>query len=99
MQVKSIAEHSAILSTFIKLPLVFKIFVLSIFEGPLKTGIIIKSNRIQNRDLCLKSNQGFSTRAAKNRSSCESYQIVLRFKLNSTEHGISTAHKIISWKV
>ena len=55
MQVKSIAEHSAILSTFIKLPLVFKIFVLSIFEWPLKTGIIIKSNRIQNRYLCLKS--------------------------------------------
>ena len=33
MQVKSIAE-SAILSTFIKLPFVIKIFVLSIFEWP-----------------------------------------------------------------
>ena len=31
-------EHSAILSTFIKLPSVIKIFVLSIFEWPLKTG-------------------------------------------------------------
>ena len=31
-------EHSAILSTFIKLPSVIKIFVLSIFELPLKTG-------------------------------------------------------------
>ena len=31
-------EHSAILSTFIKLPFVIKIFVLSIFEWPLKTG-------------------------------------------------------------
>ena len=31
-------EHSAILSTFIKLPFVMKIFVLSIFEWPLKTG-------------------------------------------------------------
>ena len=31
-------EHSAILSTFIKLPFVFKTFVLSIFEWPLKTG-------------------------------------------------------------
>ena len=31
-------EHSAILSTFIKLPFVTKIFVLSIFEWPLKTG-------------------------------------------------------------
>ena len=42
MQVKSIAErskgkHSAILSTFIKLPCVRKIFVLSILEWPLKT--------------------------------------------------------------
>ena len=31
-------EHSAILSTFIKLPFVINIFVLSIFEQPLKTG-------------------------------------------------------------
>ena len=31
-------EHSAILSTFIKLPFVFKTVVLSIFEWPLKTG-------------------------------------------------------------
>ena len=33
MQVKSIAECSAILSTFIKLPFVIKIFVLSFFGG------------------------------------------------------------------
>ena len=33
--------HSAILSTFIKLPFVFKTFVLSIFERPLKTGFSI----------------------------------------------------------
>ena len=31
-------EHSAMLSTFIKLPFVFKTFVLSIFDWPLKTG-------------------------------------------------------------
>ena len=31
-------EHSAILSTFIKLPFVIKIFVLSIFEWPFHTG-------------------------------------------------------------
>ena len=31
-------EHSAILSTFIKIQFVIKIFVLSIFELPLKTG-------------------------------------------------------------
>ena len=40
MQVKSIAEcskgkHSALFSTFIKLPFVIKIFVLSVFEWPL----------------------------------------------------------------
>ena len=40
MQVKSIAD-SAILSTFIKLPLVIKIFVLSIFEWPFYTGFTV----------------------------------------------------------
>ena len=34
-------EHSAILSTCIKLPSVIKIFVLSIFEWPLKTGFTV----------------------------------------------------------
>ena len=34
-------EHSAILSTFIKLPCVNKIFVLSIFERQLKTGFTV----------------------------------------------------------
>ena len=34
-------EHSAILSTFIKLPFVIKIFVFSIFEWPLKTGFAV----------------------------------------------------------
>ena len=42
MQVKSIAEkHFAILSTCIKLPSVFKIFVLSIFEWLLRTGFTV----------------------------------------------------------
>ena len=41
MQVKSIAEHSALLSTFIKLLHVIKIFVLSILEWPLKTGFTV----------------------------------------------------------
>ena len=45
MQVKSTAvcskgEHSAILLTFIKQPFVFKTFVLSIFEWPLKTDLL-----------------------------------------------------------
>ena len=34
-------EHSAILSTFIKLPFVFKIFVLSIFERLFYTGFTV----------------------------------------------------------
>ena len=34
-------EHSAILSTFIKLPFVIKIFVLSIFEWPFYTGLTV----------------------------------------------------------
>ena len=34
-------EHSAILSTFIKLPSVIEIFVLSIFEWPFKTGFAV----------------------------------------------------------
>ena len=34
-------EHSAILSTFIKLSFVIEIFVLSIFEWPLTTGYTI----------------------------------------------------------
>ena len=35
-------EHSAMLSAFIKLPFVIKIFVLSIFEWPLKTGFTVQ---------------------------------------------------------
>ena len=34
-------EHSAILATFIKLPYVIKIFVLSFCEWPLKTGFTV----------------------------------------------------------
>ena len=34
-------EHSAILSFFIKLPFVFNIFVLSIFEWPFYTGFTV----------------------------------------------------------
>ena len=34
-------EHSAILSTFIKLPFAIKSFILSIFEWPLKTGFTV----------------------------------------------------------
>ena len=38
--------HSAILLTFIKLPFVIKIFVLSIFEKPLKTSFTVFSTMI-----------------------------------------------------
>ena len=41
MQVKSVAEHSAILLTFIKLPVVIKTFVLSVFEWPFYTGFTV----------------------------------------------------------
>ena len=41
MQVKSIAECSAILLTFIKLPFVIKIYVLSIFELLFYTGFTV----------------------------------------------------------
>ena len=39
----NIGEHSAILLTSIKLPFVFKTFVLAIFECPLKTGFTVLS--------------------------------------------------------
>ena len=35
-------EHSAILSTFIKLPFVFKTLVITIFVWPLKTGFTVQ---------------------------------------------------------
>ena len=38
-----LGEHSAILSTFIKLPFVIKIFVLSIFKWRIKTGFTVHS--------------------------------------------------------
>ena len=37
-------EHSAILLTFVKLPFVIKIFVLSIFEWPFYTGFTVSSD-------------------------------------------------------
>ena len=37
-----LGEHSAIFSTFIKLPFVIKIFVLSIFEKPIHAGFLCR---------------------------------------------------------
>ena len=42
-------EHSAILLTFIKLPFVIKIFVLSIFEWQLKTGFTVYATDLISR--------------------------------------------------
>ena len=39
-------EHSAILSIFIKLPFVIKIFVLSIFEYPYYTGFTVNQKLV-----------------------------------------------------
>ena len=49
-------EHSAILLTFIKLPFVIKIFVLSIFEWPFYTGFTIHffQNKIYLGSACYK---------------------------------------------
>ena len=54
MQVKSITEgkHSAILSTFIKLPFVIKTFVLSIFEWPLYKGFTAPILTTTSRHQC-----------------------------------------------
>ena len=43
-------EHSAILSTFIKLPFVIKIFVLSIYERPFYTGHTVDDITLQLED-------------------------------------------------
>ena len=42
-------EHSAIILTFIKLSFVFKTFVLSIFEWPLKTGLLYSFQRVNSK--------------------------------------------------
>ena len=39
-------EHSAILLTFIKLPFIIKIFVLSIFEWSLKIDFTVSANKV-----------------------------------------------------
>ena len=48
MQVQG--EHFAILSTFIKLPFVIKIVVLSIFQGPFYTGFTVIINAPHNSE-------------------------------------------------
>ena len=48
MQVKSIAEFAKICLIFIKLPIVIKIFVLSIFEWPSYTGFNTTCPHLKN---------------------------------------------------
>ena len=52
-------EHSAILSIFIKLPSVIKIFVLSIFEWAHKTGFTVFGVLIDNRGSGLIQDQDY----------------------------------------
>ena len=61
-------EHSAILSTFIKLPFVIKIFVLSIFEWPFYTGFTVfcrelgRQMREERDKVKLLQEQGYKTK-------------------------------------
>ena len=71
-------EHSAILLTFIKLPSVFKTFVLSISKWSIKTGFTVDS-------FCIHTNP------SKGAIWPRGYKTF--FKLNSTKHEILTAHK------
>ena len=45
-------EHSAILSTFIKLPFVIKIFVVSIFDWPFYTGFTVVTWLFLSQNIC-----------------------------------------------
>ena len=61
MQKNAPIEHSAILSTFIKLPFVFKTFVLSTFEWPISTGFTTLQRVINdNPDHILHGGEGWS---------------------------------------
>ena len=50
-------EHSVILSTFIKLPFVIKIFVLPIFEWLLYTGFTVHLNFIKKTPVFILGNE------------------------------------------
>ena len=63
MQVKSIEdEHSTILSTFIKLPFVIKIFVMPIFEWPFYTGFTVQC-KLGNSNINISKLRDFSKTA------------------------------------
>ena len=86
MQVRSTA-HSAILSTFIKLTIVIKIFVLSIFEWPFYTGFTFFCNKSFTDQLLLTQISDNSKRILRYESKFRNYFIVLRLAklLNAVE--------------
>ena len=61
-------EHSAILLTFIKLPFVIKIFVLSMFEWSLKTGFTVYPNSCYNKVPTSSGNHGKPGKSRKKKS-------------------------------
>ena len=71
-------EHSAILSTFSKLPFSIKTFVLSIFKWSLKTGFIVHSQMREQRTIVVNgwkelTNENFGIKC-RNSGAQESYQ-------------------------
>ena len=81
-------EHSAILSTFIKLPFVIRTFVLSIFEWPFYTGFIVQWNLAclisDNSKFLVKLKSIWDTHESHQRvvSKCVPKIIIIRFLIN-----------------
>ena len=92
-------EHSAMLSTFIKLPFVFKTFVLSIFEWPLKTGFTV-SRKKDMQPKCIDVGVDDSSQSTMSREIC----LCLFRTKKMTGHGLTylstifrSNHKSIIW--
>ena len=66
-------EHSAILLTFIKLPFVIKIFVMSIFEWPFYTSFTVEGFKLLEDTCCTMASWQLSK------------PVILRFKGNGTD--------------
>ena len=60
---KVLREHSAILMTYIKLPFIFKTFVLSIFEWLLKTGFTVVDSLFDSKYVNYILNRGSNMNA------------------------------------
>ena len=87
-------EHSAILSTFIKLPFFFKTFVLSFFERLLKTGFTVFNSRGALQTL-LQTDLGKMNRAIQD---TDNYGIsnVFNFYNYLRTHPLLVRHRIVS---